>query len=245
MPRASTLDRLRRLDLLESRLKSDDPLIVGALAREFGVSHRTLSRDIGLLRERGLPVDADRGRGGGIRLHNSWGIGRLNLTYREAVDLLVSLAVAEQAKSPILMANLGPIRRKLAASFSPANRHKIDRLKARLLIGEAASPVVLGGYVPPPAKVVENLHQAFLTMNAARIAYEDGKGARTVRAIEPHYLLLNYPVWYALAWDRTRDAIRTFRCDRMRGVETTEESFRLKPYADFRVALEGADVVLP
>lgn len=245
MPRASTLDRLRRLDLLESRLKADEPLRVGALAREFGVSHRTLSRDIGILRERGVPVDADRGRGGGVRVGGTWGVGRLNLTYREAVDLLVSLAVAERMGSPILMANLASVRRKLIASFAPASRERINHLKARLLIGASATPTVLTGYAPPSPQVVENLHQAFLMMRAARIVYEDGAGRSTVRSVEAHYLLLNYPVWYAVCWDHLREGIRTFRCDRLRAVEVLGDGFRLRPYADFREVLVDLDAMPP
>ena len=34
----------------------------------IGVSVRTLTRDIQILREQGLPIDADRGRGGGLRM---------------------------------------------------------------------------------------------------------------------------------------------------------------------------------
>ena len=128
MNRASTIGRLQRLELVTARLKSDDSLVVADLAREFGVSVRTLTRDIQILRDQGLPVDADRGRGGGVRLHWSSGIGRLSLSYAEAVDLLVSLAVAEQMKSPLLMANLGSVRRKLMASFAPSMRRKIKSL---------------------------------------------------------------------------------------------------------------------
>src|SRR5690606_13243396 len=124
MRRADTRDRLERLDLLASRLKAEEPMTVAGLAAEFGVSARTLFRDLAILRERGLPVEADRGRGGGVRLHRTWGIGRLTLSYREAVDLLVSLAIAEQLRSPWLIANLAPIRRKLRASFAPALRDR-------------------------------------------------------------------------------------------------------------------------
>jgi len=91
MPRAATLPRLERLDLLASRLKSGEPITVAEIADEFGVSTRTLFRDVDILRQRGLPIEADRGRGGGIRLHRHWGVGRLALSYREAVELLVSL----------------------------------------------------------------------------------------------------------------------------------------------------------
>lgn len=245
MTRASTLSRLERLDLLATRLKSDEPLIMKDIAEEMAVSVRTLSRDIAILRERGLPVEADRGRGGGVRLHWRWGIGRMALSYREAVDLLVSLAVVEQMKSPILMANLAPVRRKVMASFSPADRQRVQKLKSRILIGTTASVDVQGNYTPPPAGPMERFHEAFLLMKAADIDYQDDKGKKTRRRIEPHFLLLNYPIWYALCWDRLRGNIRTFRCDRMRSVALTEETFRMRPYADFKAALCGVDLVLP
>lgn len=245
MRKASTLTRLERLDRLAARLKSDEPLILKDIAAEMGVSTRTLSRDVEILRERGLPIEADRGRGGGVRLHWSWGIGRIALSYREAVDLLVSLAVVEQMKSPMLMANLSPVRRKIMASFSPADRSRVQKLKSRILIGQTASLMVQENYAPPPAALVEPLHEAFLLMKVARIDYRDEQGVQTRRSIEPHFLLLNYPVWYVLCWDRMRDDIRTFRCDRLRRVALTDETFRPLPYDRFKKALEGVDLVLP
>ncbi len=73
MSRATTLGRPQRLDLLASRLKADEAMTVPVLADEFGISARTLFRDLAILRDRGLPVEADRGRGGGVRLHPVWG----------------------------------------------------------------------------------------------------------------------------------------------------------------------------
>lgn len=239
------MGRLQRLEFITARLKSDEPLIVGDIAEDIGVSVRTLTRDIQILREQGLPVEADRGRGGGVRLHWSWGIGRVNLNYSEAVDLLVSLAVAEQMKSPLLMANLGSVRRKLMASFSPSMKHKINRLKSRILIGESASPFVLSAFSAPSAGVVEKLHQAFLVMRRINIGYRAENGAETERTIEPHYLLLNYPVWYVLAWDNLRDEVRTFRCDRIGSAHVLDEGFRLRAFTQFEKAMEGVDVIQP
>jgi len=245
MKRASTIGRLQRLELITARLKSDDSLVVGDLAKEFRVSVRTLTRDIQILREQGLPIDADRGRGGGVRLHWSWGIGRVNLNYTEAVDLLVSLAVAEQMKSPLLMANLGSVRRKLMASFSLPMKHKINKLKSRILIGESASSFVLTAFSVPNARVVERLHQAFLMMRRIHIHYRDASGEKTERAIEPQYLLLSYPVWYALAWDDLRNGVRTFRCDRIERARLLDEVFRPRPFTQFAKAIKGVDAIQP
>ena len=239
MKRASTVDRLQRLELITARLKSDDSLVVADLAREFGVSVRTLTRDIQILRDRGLPVEADRGRGGGVRMHWTWGIGRLALGYAEAVDLLVSLAVAEQIKSPLLMANLGSVRRKLMASFSPSMRHKLNGLKSRIIVGESASPFVLSAFTVPKAHVVERLHQAFLTMQKIHIHYRDSSGESTERTIEPQYLLLSYPVWYAIAWDDLRSEVRTFRCDRIVRARLLDEVFRARRFAEVEKEVEA------
>lgn len=245
MQRADTQDRLQRLDLLASRLKADDPMTVAGLAAEFGVSPRTLFRDLSILRRRGLPVEADRGRGGGVRLHRTWGIGRLTLSYREAVDLLVSLAIAEQMRAPWLMANLDPIRRKLRASFSPALKDRIDGLRARILVGRAASAAVLGGFAPPSEPVVEALFRAFLEQRLMRFHYRDVRGMDSARLVEPHLLLLNYPVWYLISWDRDRDAVRSFRADRIEAAEVLDETFPARPFECFRDALDGSDPIRP
>jgi len=241
--RASTIGRLQRLELITTRLKSDGSLVVADLAKEFGVSVRTLTRDIQILREQGLPIDADRGRGGGLRMHWSWGIGRLALSYAEAVDLLVSLAVAEQIKSPLLMANLGSVRRKLMASFSPSMRHKVNGLKSRIFVGASASPFVLSAFSVPEARVVEQLHQAFLMMRKMHIHYRDASGEETERTIEPQYLLLSYPVWYAIAWDDLRSEIRTFRCDRIEHARLLDEAFRARRFTEVERVVEDVGAV--
>ena len=178
-------------------------------------------------------------------MHWSWGIGRLALSYAEAVDLLVSLAVAEQIKSPLLMANLDSVRRKLMASFSPSMRRKVNRLKSRIVVGESASPFVLSAFSVPNARVVERLHQAFLMMRKLHIHYRDAKGDKTERAIEPQYLLLSYPVWYAMAWDDLRSEVRVFRCDRIERARLLDEVFRPRRYAQFEEAVEAIDATQP
>ena len=239
------MNRLKRIEYIAARLKSDEPLVVGDLAEEAGVSVRTLTRDIQILREQGFPVEADRGRGGGVRLHWSWGIGRVSLDYSEAVDLLVSLAIAEQMKSPLLMANLGSVRRKLMASFSPSMKHKINKLKSRILIGESASPFVLSEFSVPKAGVVGHLHQAFVMMRRIVIGYRAGGGAKTKRTIEPHFLLLSYPVWYVIAWDHLRDDARTFRCDRIQSASLLDDTFRARALSQFERTMEGIEAMQP
>lgn len=239
MARANSHDRLRRLELLAAQLKQQGFCTIKELALSHNVSDRTIARDLQLMRDQGLPIDTDRGRGGGVRLDRHWGIGRLNLSYPEAVDLLISISVAEQMKSPIFLASLASIRRQLIASFSAEKRAKIERLKSRILIGETASTFVQGTLVSAHGKAVQTLHQGFLEQDRVAIRYKDEVGKITNREIEAHYLVLNYPVWYVLAVDHLRCASRTFRCDRILSAELTDMSFRLLPQTNFTQLLEG------
>lgn len=236
---------MRRLELLAVRLKDGMPCTIDDLAQEHQVSRRTIARDLSLMRDQGLPVDADRGRGGGVRLDRHWGIGRMNLSYAEAVDLLISIAVAEQMKSPLFLANLGSVRRQLEASFSPEKRDMIHRLKSRILIGATASHFVQAGAHAPPTRVVQAVHQGFVAREQIVISYRSETGERTERRIEPHYLLLKYPIWYVIAFDHLRQAPRSFRCDRIESAQRTSAPFNLLPKTAFQSCLVRDDLWHP
>ncbi len=244
MTRSSSQDRLKRLESITAQLKQDAHFTVQQLAEIHGVSDRTITRDLLILREQGLPIDADRGRGGGVRLDRRWGVGRLNLGYAESVDLLISLAVAEQMASPLFLANLGSVRRQLVASFSPERRGKVEKLKSRILIGRTASTVVQSNIEQASNRNVQALHQAFVDQKQLRIHYQTEGGAQTWRDIEPHYLLLNYPVWYVIAFDHLRNSARTFRVDRIVKTEPSETRFKLRPETKFQASLEGNEDVI-
>ncbi|SMX39260.1 helix-turn-helix transcriptional regulator [Octadecabacter ascidiaceicola] len=242
MGRTDSNGRLRRLELLAAQLKQNEHCTVQNLARQHGVSERTITRDLSLMREQGLPIDADRGRGGGVRLDRNWGVGRLNLSYPEAVDLLISIEVAEQMNSPMFLANLGSVRRQLVASFSPEKRSKVERLKSRILIGDTASTYVQTSMNAPPKRVVQAVHQAFIDQQTIEISYQREDREVSQRVIEPHFLLLNYPVWYVVAIDHLREAPRVFRCDRVQSALSTGSGFNLLPKSAFDTTLDGSNL---
>ncbi len=222
------------MELLAVQLKQESHCTIKDLAAQHQVSARTIQRDLDLMREQGMQIDADRGRGGGVRLDGNWGVGRLNLDYAEAVDLLISIAVAEQMDSPMFLANLASVRRQLVASFSKDKRERVESLKSRILIGVTASTYVQAGFVSPPERIVRALHQAFVDLEMLDITYQREDGQPSQRRIEPHFLLLKYPVWYVLAHDHLRDEPRSFRCDRILSAARAGTRFRLAAKDDFQ-----------
>ena len=227
--------RLTRLEQLKGLLKARDHSTAETLAKELGVSRRTLHRDLGILRESGFPIDAARGRGGGMRLHPKWALGRIHFTAPEAIDLLLSIAIAEQLESPILLRQLAGIRRKIVAAFRESDQARIRALRKRIFIGPPAPDDVVASFRGASQRPQSRLAEAFLNAQCVLIEYVDRNGAATSREIEPQFLYFSLPVWYLLAWDRLRGAIRHFRVDRIRRVSSTTTEFRLaepRPYIE-------------
>ena len=208
------------------------------LAAELRVSVRTIHRDLASLRDLGIPVEGERGRDGGLRLESGWSLGRVHLSESEAIGMLLSLTIAERIGSPILLGDVRKIARKIATSFAPAQAQRIRALRARILVGSQASDQMLSTYAAPPSTVTRPLLEAFASRRVATIKYQDRFATITDREIELQYLYYSVPIWYALAWDRLRDDVRTFRIDRIRKIQLTADQFRLRPEAQFLIAGE-------
>lgn len=239
MPKASSSARIDRLEMLTALLREGRLSTGAALAAELGVSARTVARDIAFLRGRDLPIDADRGRGGGLRLNRHWAVGNVHFNYREAIDLLLGLAIAERLGTTLFLSQTRAVRAKLAATFAADQRDKIRLLRRRVLVGSRASDAVMAGFAPEITCDAGTILEAFFDMKLLELRYADRQQARSRRIVEPQYLFLNWPVWYLLGWDHLRQDVRFFRLDRIRQAKALRDSFKLRPERLFDSAIQG------
>lgn len=229
-PSPFLVQRIDRLDLLTRVLRDRPGITVAQLAHELRVSPRSVFRDIDHLRERGYPIEADRGRGGGVRLHASWGLGRVLLSSEEALCTLLSLAISEKLSFPMFSTDVARARKKIVDAFPASERKRIAPLRERIFVGRPASTNVRGTYALPDSASMRRLQVAFVREATVRADYTKESGESSTRRVEPHAMLINFPAWYLLGFDHLRGAPRTFRFDRFRNVEVEEHaSFRARP----------------
>ena len=231
------MSRIDRLDALSRALRDRPGSTAAELASELGVSTRSLFRDLEHLRDRGVPIEASRGRGGGLRLNARWGVGRILLSSEEALCALLALAISEKLGFPMFAPEVGRARRKIVDAFPSAERRRIAPLRERVFVGQPASVAVRASYGQPAAAVTRRLQAAFVEARVVTADYVKENGDRAVRHVEPHALLINWPAWYLLGFDPERRATRTFRLDRFRGIEVESATFRPRPHDTAREVL--------
>src|SRR6476469_9593243 len=118
----------RLLELLIA-LQRKQRFTVQEMADAFGVSRRTMLRDLHDLSAMGVPLAATPGPGGGYTLIRSQRQLPLALTVNEAISIIVSYeAFLRYAASPVAPESLSVVT-KLRAALPPDSVQEIDRIR--------------------------------------------------------------------------------------------------------------------
>jgi predicted DNA-binding transcriptional regulator YafY len=203
----------RLLDLLE--LLQARPLVTGReLADRLAIDRRTVRRYIEALQELGIPVEGQRGVGGGYRMRPGFRLPPLMLTEDEAVAVVLGLLAAERHGADVEDALV-----KIHHVLPDTLRRRVEALEATLAFTEGA---------PSPAPVrgdtALRLAEAIRRRLRVRARYRTFAGEESDRELSPHGLVVHSGRWYLAAFDHGRDDPRTFRVDRMLRVALAEEA---------------------
>jgi len=210
-----SVKRLERLYAIHEELRRRAPAPVSAarLAEEFGVTRRTIERDLDALRSSGVPVDADVGRTGGYRLERTRGSVVFSLGPEEVVALLLAAKVAEGM--PFGGSAISATKRLLDA-LPASTRVGVEELRDRLR-------AVLPDVAPARPTVQRAVEAAVRDRLVVRIRYVDRNGETSSRAVEAHGFTGAPDGWYLIGWCRLRRAGRMFRLDRIGRATVTRE----------------------
>ncbi|MBT0768594.1 WYL domain-containing protein [Kineosporia sp. J2-2] len=196
------------------------PWSAARLAREFGVSSRTVERDIASLQLAGVPLYADHGAAGGYSILPEYSLPPLNLSAPESLAVLAGLALLDS--SPYQGA-ARRARAKIAAVMNEEHRGPVQETLTRMQVIDAAAPA--GGTVP-----LGMLSDVIAARRLVRLTYlgeaEDGgpdPAHGTVRDVETMGLLRAGDAWLLVGWCRLRDAVRGFRIERITRLDVLDE----------------------
>jgi predicted DNA-binding transcriptional regulator YafY len=206
--------RASRLVSLLLLLQARGGMTAAELAEELEVSVRTIHRDVEALGASGVPIYADRGPHGGIRLVDGYRTRLTGMTTEEADALFLS-----GLPGPAAELGLGTVvaaaRLKVLAALPTELRGRASRLLERFHL-DAAGWFRAGESVPHLATIAQCVWDG----QRMELDYERADGIVT-RTVDPLGLVLKAGVWYLVAGHGGQ--IRTYRVSRARGVAPLAE----------------------
>jgi predicted DNA-binding transcriptional regulator YafY len=208
--------RASRLVSILLLLQTRGAMTAGELAEQLEVSTRTVYRDVEALSEAGVPIYAERGPHGGVRLVDGYRTRLTGLTVDEAEALFLS-----GLPGPAAELGLGTVvaaaRLKVLAALPPELRARASRVAQRFHL-DAPGWFQTTDEVPHLGRLAEAVWET----QAVELDYRrPGKSAR--RRVEPLGLVLKGGTWYLVG--ATAGQVRTYRVSRVQGLTLTDERF--------------------
>jgi predicted DNA-binding transcriptional regulator YafY len=217
--------RASRLVNLLLLLQSRGGMTAAELAGELEVSVRTVHRDVEELSAAGVPIFAERGPHGGIRLVDGYRTRLTGMTADEAEGLFLA-----GLPGPAAQLGLGTVvaaaQLKVMAALPPELRSRASRIVERFHLD------VAGWFqADDPVPHLAALSTAVWEGTEVAITYDRGPMPVT-RELAPYGLVLKAGVWYVVG--AVDEQVRTYRVSRVLAVRPLD--FAVERPADFDLA---------
>jgi predicted DNA-binding transcriptional regulator YafY len=179
------------------------------LAQRFNVTLRTIYRDLEALQDAGMPIKADRGRGGGYALDKNYQLPPINFTAREAALLVVLARMASEQRLMPFPATIDKVADKVRAALTTsAQRELLTLVKELQIVGVPALPV--------PASVRDAIETAWFEGRPLRIVYAKSAWQMSPRFVKIRNLVFDRSVTLLNCIDLESNQDRQFRLDRIK-----------------------------
>ncbi|WP_421759762.1 helix-turn-helix transcriptional regulator [Devosia sp.] len=204
----------RLLDLLQLLRNRRTPVTGPALAADLGISLRTLYRDIATLQAQGADIQGEPGLG--YVLRPGFTLPPLMFSADELEALVLGTRwVARRAEDSRLSDAAQNAMSKITAVLPAELRDQVE-----------GSPLIVGqGEIIPAAVDMGAIRLAIRTEHKLSISYRDASGGATDRLIWPFAIGFFDRVRIIAAWCELRQDYRTFRLDRIVGMESLADRY--------------------
>jgi predicted DNA-binding transcriptional regulator YafY len=210
MRKASRLFEIIQLLRLAKR-----PVTAAVMAEALEVTVRSIYRDIAALQAMRVPIEG--GRGIGYILRPGFDLPPLMFSIEEMEAIVLSLALVERTGDAALKQAARRVNQKIAGAVPLPLRQAMEG-KALYAWGASAPS--------PEALDLGLVRRAIRDEQKLDLDYRDELGRASARTIRPIALIYYSQTSNIVAWCELRDAIRTFRSDRVEHCAEATGSFK-------------------
>jgi predicted DNA-binding transcriptional regulator YafY len=207
--------RLSRLTAILTQLQTKRLLTSTALADKFGVSVRTIYRDIRTLEQAGVPIITEEGKG--YTLMEGYRIPPVMFTESQANALITAEQLVLKNKDTSFIKDYTEAIDKIKTVLKYSIQDKANLLSERTRFDQNINR-------ERNSNNLSDLQFALTNFRLTKIEYTNEQNKTTTRHIEP-FSLLSTENWLLVAYCRLRKVFRFFRLDRIKKMEVLTDKF--------------------
>ena len=213
------MTRLSRLVGIILHLQGNRVVRAEDIADYFGVSVRTIYRDLRALEDSGLPIAAEAGKG--YSLVEGYHLPPVMFTQEEASALLIGGALAEQLSDQSLRPHVHSALMKINGVLPEEQKEFVERLSQRTAIHLRRM------FSSEEDKAnLTTVQEGVAKRRLVHITYHSrNRDETTERDVEPLGIVYYADNWHMLGYCRLRKGIRDFRADRIQSMKLLDETF--------------------
>jgi predicted DNA-binding transcriptional regulator YafY len=208
--------RLSRLTAILTQLQTKRLLTSTILAEKFGVSVRTIYRDIRALEQAGVPILTEDGKG--YTLVDGYKIPPVMFTEKQANALILAEQLVLKNKDTSFIKDYSEAIDKIKAVLKQSEKDKANLLADRTRFEQNIKR-------ERNSDNLSDFQFALTNFCITKIEYTNEENKTSSRLIEPFALISTTENWLLVAWCRLRKDFRYFRLDRIIKMETLAEKF--------------------
>lgn len=214
--------KLGRLIAILTILLQKDRISAPWFAEKFGVSVRTIYRDIEALESAGIPIVTHTGVNGGISIIEQYKIDKKLFTNDDITTLLTSLQSVSGTMSDI---KLNQTLEKIKSLIPEEYGKSIELTSKQLYID-----MTPWSNNPRISEALKQVQKSLADRKLIRFFYTARHGETAERTAEPHQLILKENNWYLRAFCHERQDFRIFKLRRMEGITILPQAFEPREF---------------
>jgi len=196
------------------------------LAERLEVSVRTIYRDVEALAAAGVPIYAEPGRNGGVRLMEGYRTDLSGLSLGEA-ELVPLLGLGDALAGLGFETSVAQTEAKVLSALPDAQRERAEQFRRRIHVDLSA-----WWHGTEQVPHLETLTEAAFAGRRVRVRYRRGGDGKVVsRTLDALGLVLKSGVWYLVAATGQHEP-RTYRAARVLEAEVTDQHAGVRPEFD-------------
>ncbi len=210
------MNRVDRLFGILTLLQSKKFVPCEKIASVFGISVRSVYRDIRALNEQGIPVSFETSRG--YFIVSGFFLQPVAFTNEEANALLLIEPLVAGFADKSIQKSYSAALTKVRAVLKGSQKDSVERLSEHIRIQAPACFM-------QDSEHLAVIQAAITARRVLEMEYSDVKKAVTRRRAEPIGLIFYAFSWHLIGWCQQKKDYRDFKVSRLVAIRCTEEAF--------------------